>query len=247
MSGRGRRSTCRRGSARTSSIFLPEVPEEREGGAAVRDAMRGRERGSVHPLRRPCHDRSALAHRVGGLAAFGGRNAAALERPVLVCRLLHEHRGLQATTPEEACEQAVEAANGSDRWKSLDWCGPTFVDAARSRRGRRPSAPAWLSDAGAGRLHRSRRGPDGYRRAGGWGRAGRASSVTARRRFALSSRLPRTARRPGRRLKALGVLRSFPYASANVKPPTTAAATPKVLAASSSWSRTAPCARSTRG
>lgn len=36
---------------------------------------------------------------------------------------------VQATTPEQACEQAIEAANGSDGWKSLDWCGPTFVDA----------------------------------------------------------------------------------------------------------------------
>lgn len=36
---------------------------------------------------------------------------------------------VEATTAEEACEQAIEAANGSDGWKSLDWCGPTFVDA----------------------------------------------------------------------------------------------------------------------
>lgn len=36
---------------------------------------------------------------------------------------------VEATTPEEACEQAIEVANGSDGWKSLDCCGSTFVDA----------------------------------------------------------------------------------------------------------------------
>lgn len=36
---------------------------------------------------------------------------------------------VEATTAEHACKQAIETANGSDGWKSLDCCGPTFVDA----------------------------------------------------------------------------------------------------------------------
>lgn len=36
---------------------------------------------------------------------------------------------VEAATPEEACARAVELANQSDGWKSLDHCGDTFVDA----------------------------------------------------------------------------------------------------------------------
>lgn len=36
---------------------------------------------------------------------------------------------VEAATPEEACERAIELANQSDGWKSLDHCGDTFVDA----------------------------------------------------------------------------------------------------------------------
>ncbi len=36
---------------------------------------------------------------------------------------------VEAETLEEALEKAVEAANGSDAWRSLDHCGDTFVDA----------------------------------------------------------------------------------------------------------------------
>ena len=36
---------------------------------------------------------------------------------------------VQADTPEEALEKAIEAANDDPNWKSLDHCGPTHVDA----------------------------------------------------------------------------------------------------------------------
>ena len=36
---------------------------------------------------------------------------------------------VQADTPEEALEKAIEAANDAPHWKSLDHCGPTHVDA----------------------------------------------------------------------------------------------------------------------
>ena len=36
---------------------------------------------------------------------------------------------VEAVSPMEACALAIEAANESDGWKSLDHCGPTFVDA----------------------------------------------------------------------------------------------------------------------
>ena len=36
---------------------------------------------------------------------------------------------VQADTPEEALEKAIEAANDDPNWKSLDHCGPTRIDA----------------------------------------------------------------------------------------------------------------------
>ena len=36
---------------------------------------------------------------------------------------------IEASSAEEACERAVEEANTADGWKSIDHCGPTFVDA----------------------------------------------------------------------------------------------------------------------
>ena len=36
---------------------------------------------------------------------------------------------VEAETPEEALEKAIEAANDDPNWKSLDHCGPTHVDA----------------------------------------------------------------------------------------------------------------------
>lgn len=36
---------------------------------------------------------------------------------------------VEASSPEEACERAIEEANGSSAWRSVDYCGPTFVDA----------------------------------------------------------------------------------------------------------------------
>ncbi len=63
---------------------------------------------------------------------------------------------VEAKTPEEACERAIEAANGSDCWKSLDWCGPTFVDALApgedvdpwDRHGSRTPVPDAYTEAG---------------------------------------------------------------------------------------------------
>ena len=37
---------------------------------------------------------------------------------------------VEAETLEEALERAIETANDSDAWRSLDHCGATFVDAA---------------------------------------------------------------------------------------------------------------------
>lgn len=36
---------------------------------------------------------------------------------------------VEANSPEEACERAIDEANSSDAWKSLDHCGETFIDA----------------------------------------------------------------------------------------------------------------------
>lgn len=36
---------------------------------------------------------------------------------------------IEASSPEEACERAIDEANTEDGWKSIDHCGPTFVDA----------------------------------------------------------------------------------------------------------------------
>ena len=36
---------------------------------------------------------------------------------------------LEAADPDEACRLAIDLANQSDGWKSVDHCGPTFVDA----------------------------------------------------------------------------------------------------------------------
>lgn len=36
---------------------------------------------------------------------------------------------VEAANPDEACARAIELANESDGWKSLDHCGDTFVDA----------------------------------------------------------------------------------------------------------------------
>lgn len=63
---------------------------------------------------------------------------------------------VEAATPEQACALGIEAANGSDRWKSLDWCGPTFVDALApgddvdpwDRHGSRVPVPEAYTEAG---------------------------------------------------------------------------------------------------
>ena len=36
---------------------------------------------------------------------------------------------VEADTLEEALERAIDAAESDSSWKSIDYCGPTFVDA----------------------------------------------------------------------------------------------------------------------
>jgi hypothetical protein len=36
---------------------------------------------------------------------------------------------VEAETPDEALEKAIETANGRSDWEGLDDCGPTFIDA----------------------------------------------------------------------------------------------------------------------
>jgi hypothetical protein len=42
---------------------------------------------------------------------------------------------VEAESPEEACEKAIEAANGDPVWRSVDDVGDTFVDAIREGEG----------------------------------------------------------------------------------------------------------------
>lgn len=35
---------------------------------------------------------------------------------------------VEAASVEQACERAIEAANESEAWRSIDDCGPTYVD-----------------------------------------------------------------------------------------------------------------------
>lgn len=50
---------------------------------------------------------------------------------------------VEADTLEEALEKAIEKANDDPGWKSVDHCGPTFIDACRVGRDEDP----WDRDA----------------------------------------------------------------------------------------------------
>ena len=50
---------------------------------------------------------------------------------------------VEAGTLDEALEKAIEAANRSDAWRSLDHCGDTFVDAVCEG----ADADPWTTDA----------------------------------------------------------------------------------------------------